>query len=199
MALISCPECKKEISDKSEHCIECGAPQHVILGDIKEKIDSEQKEYKVEIDNSKSKKVNNTNILKRFFNLEKKQIYLICFILWPLTCAFGITINDYMLELTYGNVNQFGKIPADSVMKGIMAGLFSGGILLGVSYFINFLFSLFINSSKLTAPKVFLVITILWTALTIYGYGGKFIKVLNLEKENVEYINEEIKRLKQSN
>ena len=36
MTLISCPECKKEISDKSEHCIECGAPQHVILGAAKE-------------------------------------------------------------------------------------------------------------------------------------------------------------------
>ena len=36
MSLISCPECKKEISDKSEHCIECGAPQHVILGAAKE-------------------------------------------------------------------------------------------------------------------------------------------------------------------
>ena len=37
MALINCPECKKEISDKSEHCIECGAPQHVILSGLKEK------------------------------------------------------------------------------------------------------------------------------------------------------------------
>ena len=83
MTLISCPECKKEISDKSEHCIECGAPQHVILENIKEKIASEQKEYKVEIDNYESQKVNNTNIFKRFINLEKKQIYLICFILWP--------------------------------------------------------------------------------------------------------------------
>ena len=195
MTLISCPECKTKISDKSEHCIECGAPQHVILGNVKEKIGSEQKEYKVEIDNSESQKVNNTNIFKRFFNLEKKQIYLICFILWPLTFAFGITINDYMLELTYGNVNQFGKIPGDSVMKGIMAGLFSGGILLGVSYFIYNLFFLFINSSKFTTPKIFLAITILWTAFTIYAYGGRFIKVLNLEKENIEYFNEEIKKL----
>ena len=37
MALINCPECNKKISDKSEHCIECGAPQHVILSAIKEK------------------------------------------------------------------------------------------------------------------------------------------------------------------
>ena len=37
MALINCPECNKQISDKSEHCIECGAPQHVILSAIKEK------------------------------------------------------------------------------------------------------------------------------------------------------------------
>ena len=36
MTLINCPECKKEISDKSEHCIECGAPQHVILSAVKE-------------------------------------------------------------------------------------------------------------------------------------------------------------------
>ncbi|MDC3390464.1 hypothetical protein OAX32_03020 [Flavobacteriales bacterium] len=36
MTLISCPECKKEISDKSEHCIECGAPQDVILSAVKE-------------------------------------------------------------------------------------------------------------------------------------------------------------------
>ena len=37
MALINCPECNKRISDKSEHCIECGAPQHVILGAVKDK------------------------------------------------------------------------------------------------------------------------------------------------------------------
>ena len=26
MALIKCPECGKEISDKSKHCIHCGYP-----------------------------------------------------------------------------------------------------------------------------------------------------------------------------
>ena len=41
MALINCPECNKEISDKSEHCIECGAPQHVILSAIKKNEETE--------------------------------------------------------------------------------------------------------------------------------------------------------------
>ncbi len=155
---------------------------------------SEKEKYKVKIGNSKSKKFNINIILNRIFSLEKKKIYLICFVLWPLTCAFGATITDYISELTYGDVNQFGKIPYDSVVEGIFAGLFSACILLGISYFINFLFSLFINSSKLTAPKIFLAVTILWTALIIYGFGGKFIDVLNFEKENIEYINEEVKR-----
>ena len=137
-------------------------------------------------------------IIMRALNLEKKQIYLICFILWPLTCAFGITLNDYILALSYGDVNQFGKIPADSVMKGIMTGLFAGGILVGLSYFINLLLFIFIRSSKLTTAKTFFVITILWTAFTIYGYGGKFITALNLKKENVENTRELIEQYKEN-
>ena len=35
MALINCPECNKEISDKSAHCINCGAPKIVILESVK--------------------------------------------------------------------------------------------------------------------------------------------------------------------
>tara|TARA_B100000768_G_scaffold88793_1_gene83319 strand:- start:946 stop:1866 length:921 start_codon:yes stop_codon:yes gene_type:complete len=35
MALINCPECNKEISDKSAHCINCGAPKNVILESLK--------------------------------------------------------------------------------------------------------------------------------------------------------------------
>ena len=34
MALIKCPECGKEISDKSEKCIYCGYPLHNFLSEI---------------------------------------------------------------------------------------------------------------------------------------------------------------------
>ena len=35
MALINCSECNKEISDKSAHCINCGAPKSVMLESVK--------------------------------------------------------------------------------------------------------------------------------------------------------------------
>jgi hypothetical protein len=31
MALINCPECNKQISDKSKECVGCGAPRHVFI------------------------------------------------------------------------------------------------------------------------------------------------------------------------
>lgn len=67
MALINCPECNKQISDKSEHCIECGAPQHVILSAVKEK----NKEAEV-IDKSDK----NENLDDNEWN-EDKEIYIV--------------------------------------------------------------------------------------------------------------------------
>ena len=40
MALINCPECNKEISDKSAHCINCGAPKSVMLESAKKASES---------------------------------------------------------------------------------------------------------------------------------------------------------------
>ena len=35
MALINCPECNKEVSDKAEVCIHCGYPLHTVLYTLK--------------------------------------------------------------------------------------------------------------------------------------------------------------------
>lgn len=35
MALIKCPECGKEVSDKAKACIHCGSPMNVVNGKIK--------------------------------------------------------------------------------------------------------------------------------------------------------------------
>ena len=43
MALIKCPECRKEISDKSKQCIHCGFPLETI--DINKKCIISEKEY----------------------------------------------------------------------------------------------------------------------------------------------------------
>ena len=46
MALIKCPECGKEISDKATNCIHCGYPLSLLSS---EKADRENKEYSFKI------------------------------------------------------------------------------------------------------------------------------------------------------
>ena len=136
-------------------------------------------------------------VFKRFktIPLSKKQIYF-CFILWTFTSAFGIAIEDYTIEVVYGNINQFGKIPFDSILNGIIGGLFLGGIVLGISYIISYLFSLFDSSSKITVQKIFCVITILYTAFHLYIYVPKFIDIINYDKENIENIRQKMEEYK---
>lgn len=45
MALIKCPECKKEVSDKSQNCIHCGCPieKELICNECDKKINKDDK------------------------------------------------------------------------------------------------------------------------------------------------------------
>ena len=53
MALIKCPDCGKEVSDKSEVCIKCGCP---LQGEVKEeKIEKQVSELFKRAEKSKRK------------------------------------------------------------------------------------------------------------------------------------------------
>ncbi len=55
MGLIQCPECGKEVSDKAEKCIHCGAPLHQKNGVVKIKCcNIDNNPYKVKIVNAKT-------------------------------------------------------------------------------------------------------------------------------------------------
>ena len=64
MSLIHCPECGKEISDKSEKCIHCGYP--IRQSGIYETIDNKEYELNFLKDNALSKfdKIKQINILR---------------------------------------------------------------------------------------------------------------------------------------
>lgn len=50
MALIICPECGRQISDKAACCIGCGCPMNFIVKEIKEQREShEQEQKKIEV------------------------------------------------------------------------------------------------------------------------------------------------------
>ena len=54
-------------------------------------------------------------------------------------------------------------------------------------------------ASKLTLlTLIFFVITILWTAFTIYAYSGKFIDVLKFKKEDIENTRELLDKYKEN-
>ena len=59
MALIRCPECGKEVSDKAEHCIHCGFPLNQPVDLLKAKTNAERKQICIEaepyVDRSRAK------------------------------------------------------------------------------------------------------------------------------------------------
>lgn len=124
MALISCPECKSQISDKAKSCPRCGFP----IDD--EFIDSEQSKETVEIAaNEEEKKDDNDftdeKVVKLFNNIRKKNIkYLL-----------GSSIRSFLL--LFVAVIVIGSIivnPNDAKDNWLFIVLFGGSVGL-FSYF----------------------------------------------------------------
>lgn len=60
MALIKCPECGKEISDKAASCPNCGFP--ITQGNVTQEPPQKQKEYDIEMLDSMRIKASKANI-----------------------------------------------------------------------------------------------------------------------------------------
>ena len=109
MTLISCSECKKEISDKSENCIQCGAPLHIILESLDEKeVDKEFQKEKNIISNWGS-------IILKLFKISVLIILFILIFFIKMFIVIGISVNI----LGWDNGIQNGYIAFAAIIAAI--------------------------------------------------------------------------------
>lgn len=94
MALIKCPECEAEISDKAERCIHCGYPMDEIKKSLV--IDKNTSGKEIENENDKNKKKKNTELYvsKRMGCLVSSLFIIILFIALP----FMLLVSDESSE-----------------------------------------------------------------------------------------------------
>ena len=124
MALISCPECGQQVSDKASACIHCGAPLNVKNGIIKIKCcNIDNNPYKVKVLNAKT----GTEIVKiaqkgvASFTIEKDTTVQIKYLLMkPLNVDLKYE-GTHCYEITLGNgflvpklmINEVTNIDSD--------------------------------------------------------------------------------------
>ena len=98
MALINCPECKREISDKSSQCINCGAPSDLFKIQV-----LEEKKTKSEFSESSNKQED--KFLKLVFSVIMYAFFTS--IQWFLIVAYSFT---YIRQGPSGFIAFFGTL-----------------------------------------------------------------------------------------
>mgnify|MGYP001247789511 CR=1 FL=1 len=128
---------------------------------------------------------------------QKHIFWLFGFIMWPIIIATPLIVNTYVKKLTFSEI-EYGQIPQAELALGVTSGIFSAIFFLGLSYLITYIVSKFKKNSKITGSKVFFVITILFTSLFVFSYGGKVVEVIQFDKDKVEEIQKRINEYKDS-
>ena len=129
---------------------------------------------------------------------QKYIFWLFGIIMWPIIIATPLVVNAYVQKLMFSEI-EFGEIPQFELMTGLISGFFSAFFVLGLSYLISYIVSMFKKTSKITGSKVFFLITILFTLLLIFSYGGKVVEVFKLEKDKVEEVQRRVNEVRESN
>ncbi|MFA7057810.1 MAG: zinc ribbon domain-containing protein [Candidatus Cloacimonadales bacterium] len=106
MALIKCPECSKDISDKSEKCIHCGYPLRSSNGSDSSAPSYESRETKVLTERT-------SKDIKKQFIIAKVLLYLSVFIILiglltnPPVAIFGVVL--FVIAIVINAVAKFSK------------------------------------------------------------------------------------------
>jgi uncharacterized membrane protein (UPF0182 family) len=126
----------------------------------------------------------------------RKNILMILFgfVMWPIIIATPRVVNAYVQKLITSEI-EFREIPQFELMTGLLSGVFAALIFIGISYLLAFIVSKFRKNSTFNGATMFFIITCLGTLLLVTSYGSKVIEALSFEKENVENIQDRIKKL----
>ena len=126
--------------------------------------------------------------------LKKSFMVIFGLIMWPIIIATPRVVDSYFIKLATSEI-AFGEIPMADLTLGLMAGFFGALLFIGFSYLLAFLISLIKKFPIINGPFIFFILTCLFTVLLISSYGSKIIDAISLEKENVEIIQQRIKKL----
>ena len=105
MALIKCPECGKEISDKAMVCIHCGCPIMNVEQDEADTATKKKKQYRVQHNNDYSDSKKERRTVKDFLCGKAFRIFLIVvfvFVLlrfWPLMLLLVVPATLFGIKL----------------------------------------------------------------------------------------------------
>lgn len=124
MALIKCPECERDISDKAVHCIHCGYPLTTKTASLHEPAEifmNDSKKYKVKLLSfNVDSKIDTIRVVRDFTNLplpKAKQLVDTC----PCYIANNVLQEDLQnIEISFNNIGasvEFEEMSLEEIVS----------------------------------------------------------------------------------
>ena len=127
-------------------------------------------------------------------SINKKQMIIFGFIVWPVIIAAVQVTNAYILGLATLELS-YGEIPKGMLALGLCAGLFGAVFFIGISYFISFIIKKIKPDTTIHGSYIFFLVTCLFLLLFIANYSITIIQALQLEQADVEYMQQRIREV----